>query len=232
MLVLTDHGRLSAVPSSSRLFKNYITRHFVHWLEFVTETLQLDCRPEDLILVRGTIKTLPCAWAVGAYLEEGSSLHEISVRVTAEGLATLGFDVTREHKAGQKFDYRVGFDGRAGKVEASSPEPKLPLIALADELPEVILERASASGATVEGRRNQCLFVQYFKAKPRTFFPLTKIVAGAGYSQHSHDGGSNSSRHSSSVTDADTDAYEIETEFRDSVSRLRRSHTQLLMNLP
>ena len=42
MLLLTDYGQLSAIPSSSRLFKKYIARHFDHWLEFVAETLQLD----------------------------------------------------------------------------------------------------------------------------------------------------------------------------------------------
>lgn len=185
-MILREPARMSAVPPVSLDFKSYMARHYMRWHEFVTQVLRLDYKPEDIILVRGTVKTTSKSWAVAAYLDDGNSMHEVSVHVKAGPVAGMGFDLASEHIGGRKFDYRIGAQ-MASRLDVEEADLILPLdsspvaprtrpqpITRAEEFPEAQYEEGPNSSAA-----DHCVFLQYFKLKPR--WPLSgKIVAHAG----------------------------------------------------
>lgn len=169
-----------------------MTRHYARWLEFVTQSLCLDYRPEDLIFVRGTVKTTPKAWAVGAYLEDGDSVHKVSVHMNAGAVARVGFDLASQRNAGRRFDYRIGLGDYDPLLDTAAPSPPTPAgsqsaNSSSADLPEVLLEQQAGYivSPPPAGPINQCIFLQYFKLKPRraVLGMFSKIVAGAGPDQ-------------------------------------------------
>lgn len=160
-------------------------RHHDSWYEFATnhETYGLACKPEDIILVRGTVKTT--AWALAAYLENGNHTHEVVFDGQAP-FASAGFKWSTSRQSSAKFECRLGpnddislrriHPGRlsiaSGKAAAGSYE---------DELPEILVQQQRGRDVSIDADNldNQCVFLGYYRIKYR-IFKFKKIDAAAG----------------------------------------------------
>lgn len=138
-----DYGVLCVVHQNTA-FPEYIRQHHSSWCD-LAQAIGLALRPEDIILVRGWLKT--SEWAIAAVLSEGHA-HTFSIGVdTGLSLAQAHLDI------GTSTEVDVPAIHRSGPIDAT------------------------------ERRRNQCLFLRYYKVKyrpgPLRFLGM-KIVAGAG----------------------------------------------------
>lgn len=117
----------------------------------------------------------------------------------------------------QKFDYRVGVDHRPTNPQLSpAPRDSVPspsgwpaAPSNVEQLPEAVLEIADPPPTLCSGPSDQCVFIQYFKFKPRrSLFSTFRIQAGAGHSQFPPD---DETDDSSGDVQMDTGEGEIES---------------------
>ena len=167
---------------SATVFRQYMRRNHDKWHEFASHVLTLDCRPEDIILVRGTVKT--SAWALAAYTDAEVRATDISFSGKAGSIATAGFQWSSARSSSAEFEQRVGPSNKGkGSIRAARSGKS---VARYKELPEIEYEkeRGLASSSDDENVKDQCVFLGHYKIKHRFLLPK-KIYAAAGDDEHS-----------------------------------------------
>ncbi|PSS35524.1 hypothetical protein PHLCEN_2v1518 [Hermanssonia centrifuga] len=153
ILVLKDDATKEGVLPN-KTWADYMRKHHPSWFQFAKDVLTLECKPEDIILVRGWTKTTE--WTVSAFQAEGRA-SRVAINGSISPAASVGFDVAFSHRGSWFTDHRSG--PRRDPAEFLSPyRTSLP--------------------------RNQCVFLAHYKIKYRKFsFLQPKIEAGAGPDQ-------------------------------------------------
>ena len=120
--------------------------------------MQLGVAKEDIILVRGWIKT--SGWAVAAFIEKGQS-HEITFNGQFGSLAQAGFSLAMTESTMMSVETRYG---PCRRTELSKS-----------------LQSSSTAGMELDTERDsrvQCVFLLFYKVKDRYILPK-KIIASA-----------------------------------------------------
>ena len=104
VLVLREPAFETSVSERSSEFKQYMLDNYPAWLDFARKE-GVDCSWDELIFVRGTIKTTP-SWAAGVYVCDGR-LVSASFGLAAGGIAKVGFDAKAEKRFRVPFHSRV-----------------------------------------------------------------------------------------------------------------------------
>ena len=76
------------------IFPSYMRRQYESWHAFATDGkhFALDLKPEDIIFVRGWVKSTE--WAVAAFLDKGTA-HELSIQAGIGSYAHAEVEVYR-----------------------------------------------------------------------------------------------------------------------------------------
>ena len=181
ILVLRDTAKKIATHSAT-CFRSYMRKNHESWYAFARDpdTYGLHAEPEDIILVRGTVKT--SSWALAAYTDAGTHAHAIAFNAKAGAVAGAGFKWSSTHSSSAQLEQRVG------PSDASPPVPPARNTGKAvarykDELPEVEFENSKGASPSLgaENAQNQCVFMGYYKIRYR--FWGKKISAAAGYDE-------------------------------------------------
>lgn len=175
-LILQDYATRSWIEPNSR-FTDYIRQYHDSWYAFATdpEKLGLECKPEDIVLVRGTMKT--SAWTVGAFLARDDRAHDFAAGGQIANVAGARLKFSSEHSLSHKCE------GRSGPIRKQlfTINPSSPL-SMPDDIDamDVVSERQEPQNIDYDAsRKDQCVFLSYYKVKYRRFLPK-KIVAQAG----------------------------------------------------
>ena len=112
LLVIRDDADKTSVLSSVDVAQ-YIRQNHDFWHRFAIDPAKygLDCKPEDIIFVRGTVKT--SAWAVAALKDRGHSIHDVSFSGQIGPFADAGFKVSSQNVTESTFEQRSGPSSRA-----------------------------------------------------------------------------------------------------------------------
>jgi hypothetical protein len=166
-LMLWDDATKSVVQQQSVQFRNYMRDNHDAWVEFVTQHLGVTCRPEDIVLVKGTIKT--SCWTVGAFLGCESRDHA----VTLNGQLGPLVDVDFTYHGSQNFTASpvISRSGPKSRIVSS----RKTLARLLGSIPHAFNNHRSPV-------KNQCIFVEYYKMKRRLFLPRKLEAAASGSS--------------------------------------------------
>lgn len=157
MVLAHNADREALLPS--RRMANYMRRNYASWHTFATETLDVDITKEEIIFVRGHVKTKE--WAVAAFVHEGRSA-QLTVNADAGSVASAAFsfshstDVTvpPERNQGPK-NKKHGHRRSHGGARRSATQHD-------------------------EDKADQCIFLHYYKLKVRLGFWTTVMKAAAG----------------------------------------------------
>lgn len=170
LLVLMDNATKSSLNLND-IFEEYMLRNHESWYSFARnpDTLGIRCSPEDIILVRGTVKT--SAWAVAAFFDAGNQTREVSFDGHFSEFASAGMKYWQLRKTVCSFEQRV-----------SPYNPTLPADSAATVRQPVpdLNEPDSPSKPYAD----QCVFLNYYKVKYRKFRPR-KLLANAKVSGQS-----------------------------------------------
>ncbi|CAL1702007.1 unnamed protein product [Somion occarium] len=130
---------------------DYIRQYHDSWFELATREGIHIRKKEDIILVRGWVKT--AEWAVASFSQKGRA-HEASLSAQFAPVAGGGLGYSYIHATQDSVQYRIGPD-----QEHRLALPYIP-------------------GSTPSKRRDQCVFLSYYKVKYRYILPR-KILAEA-----------------------------------------------------
>ncbi len=154
-LVLKDHATKASFGPNAP-FERYMLQHHASWHAFATDDRKLGirCAKEDLVLVRGTMKT--SSWTVGAFLGKIDRTQEVTVGAQVSAAAAAKFSLSSEYSEYHNCEQRSGpYDLLHGGDEHSDN---------------------SAEGRVAKRTKDQCIFLNIYKLKHRKLLP-TKIVA-------------------------------------------------------
>ncbi|KAI0820136.1 WD40-repeat-containing domain protein [Trametes gibbosa] len=159
----------------SKLFiVRYMREHFDSWLEFANEGLGIGLTPQEIFFVHGTQKT--CRWACGAFETHSRNVEgSLNAAFTPVGSIDVAVTFSSQDAARREYNYGPTVDAPAAGTEVAPIDP------------------ASAPF-------NQCIFLNYFKAKKRIQVWRPRFLqAGAGPHQLPDDGDSDDSGHNDAV---------------------------------
>lgn len=105
LLLLKDHATAQQIHPSSPHFINYMRKNYQNWCKFARDTRGLALEPEQLVLVRGWVKTTE--WAVAAFLHGGSE-QELSFQAEAGSFAKAKFSVAVSQNHSSSVLHRSG----------------------------------------------------------------------------------------------------------------------------
>ncbi|KAI0753577.1 hypothetical protein BC629DRAFT_1177844 [Irpex lacteus] len=198
-LDLKDHATKEWIELNPE-FSDYMRRNHDSWYTFVTDPgkLGLQCSPEDIILVRGTVKT--SSWTIGAFPGQTDRSNDIYGGGQVASIGKVKLRVERSHCESQKCVKRSG-PGRAPLrpiQSAVSQDLNVKEVDLRDQFQQ--------QDAWLV--KDQCIFLSYHKIKYRKLLPK-KIVANADPASFDTDNDSNSE--SSAVLGIDID-IDLDTE--------------------
>ncbi|KAF7789119.1 hypothetical protein EIP86_000054 [Pleurotus ostreatoroseus] len=185
ILVLVAAAKKTYVPHSNSM-TSYMGKNHASWYRFATNPNQLglELSPEDIVMVRGTIKT--ASWGVGAYINNGDTSHGVSFTAQMGQLAEASFEWSFTNQISAQFYHREGGLPRhpltpplCSNQEGSQRPDEL-------ELPEVLAERnlsqtaGDHSSTSIENKDNQCVFLNYYKIKHRlTLWQKIAVAVGS-----------------------------------------------------
>ena len=148
--ILKDGG-MGYKVSRSKAFQDYIQAHHMAWYEFATSRCHLDLRVQDLVLVSGFVKTNE--WTLTAY-NRRKTTHDLSFKVDTAGVTVVNADAgvsfndsandSPLHRSGPQHTAKTSGSKDSPLTKQNSPHPV-----------------------------NQCVFLQYYKCKPRAFGSTT-----------------------------------------------------------
>lgn len=184
LLVLRDHADKTLVVPSTDI-EQYISQFHDSWVVFAREVEKLSCDHEDIVMVRGTVKT--SAWTVAAFKQPGTRIADFELGAQVGSVLDMGI-------TGSSSVVEVGtFEFRTGPVKSSTLATLVPVRSKSSgrsrkyELPEIEVAEAmlkeAAAGALSESAkpRNQSVFIGCYRVKRRLGGLLPKkIVANAG----------------------------------------------------
>jgi hypothetical protein len=186
LLLLPNHGKISKL-SPNNPWTKYMKQHHTQWYKWAKTNRGWDLKPEDLILIRGTVLTTE--WTVAAF-QSTSSGHSVSFQGSFVSAGNVGFELSHETQTEGHVEYRRGPDPAS---RSPSPSPSTPhsgqdaLSLVPSGSSSLHLQHSrgeSLSSVSSNKQYNQCVFLPYYKIKYRIFpFHLLprKIEAGAGY---------------------------------------------------
>lgn len=185
-LDLKDHARRDWIERNSK-FTDYMRQHHASWYAFVTGSkVGLECSPEDIVLVRGTMKT--SSWNLGAFIGQEHRLHDISAGGDIASTATARLRITTEkNEAPQWLQRRSPHYARSQTSTSLPPNSSTQQFNPASSdnstssLQNSLHEKAPSLQNDIEPQKaakDQCIFLSYYKIKNRTFLPK-RIVAKA-----------------------------------------------------
>ncbi|KAI0092686.1 hypothetical protein BDY19DRAFT_925585 [Irpex rosettiformis] len=178
-VLLKDFSHKEYLRDSSAT-KRYILDHHDSWYNFASTVYTLDCKPYDIIFVKGFVKT--SAWSVAAYRGNPHSEQMISLSGSFGGIGSIGFDFDAKSSEGYLFDSRYGPGGRDIQTPTHFPRPSLSSEKGKgrEQLHEDNLATASSPDVTTPSNpSDQSVFVSYYKVKQRIWW-MKRIVANAG----------------------------------------------------
>ncbi|RDX44533.1 hypothetical protein OH76DRAFT_1421293 [Lentinus brumalis] len=155
LLLLKENAHKTYLDCGNHI-KRYMAAHIEHWYDFASECLGIDVQEQDILFVSGFTKTF--VWAEAAF-HSGSAQGELLVAAGCFAPAAGGeFRVTMSRARDASVASRIGPSQRVKK----------------DYTP---MDGAAAS----EAEFDQCIFLNYHKAKRRKpWRPLKVIRAAAG----------------------------------------------------
>lgn len=164
-----DDATKTVVEEDSQEFERYMLHNHQSWCKYAKESRGLPVKNEDIILVRGFVKN--SRWTVVAFPGGNTSAHEVTVKGTATSAVAMNISYT-SHRAvqGSHFQSR---DGPAGRMNTF---PQIPVLSKPPPS-QVRIASPQPAGGTMP--KDQCLFLNYYKLKYRTWLPRT-IRAAAG----------------------------------------------------
>lgn len=201
--MLWDDSTKTTVEEGSRLFEEYMVRHHGSWYEYARNKRGLSIKYEDIILVRGFIKT--STWTIAAFLGSTSRSHEVTINGRLGPFASVD----------------VGYSSCEESCSSISPRSGPPHRMKAEEIPvswssnprsSAICEPYHArSPDGSESIQDQCIFLNYYKMKRRRLLP-DQLTASAGEYGAQPRGGDSDSTFATPVVAADASDSEVETE--------------------
>ncbi|KAJ3552475.1 hypothetical protein NM688_g4134 [Phlebia brevispora] len=161
MLLLPEPADLEQITTNTK-FPKYMEQHHTSWVQYARK-IGFGCKPEDIVLVRGTMKT--SNWTVAAFQQDSRS-----GRASLNGSFTpVGLPV-----ASAGFNLALGQQTACHRDSRSRP----------------LLAGTILSGEPLS--KDQCIFLRIYKAKSRflrVWKPPKVMEAGAGPHQlPRHDG--------------------------------------------
>lgn len=143
--ILKDGGVEQRV-SRSTAFQQYIYTHHMAWHAFARRR-GVHIGVQDIVLVSGFIKTTE--WALAAY-DNQEAAHEFSLSINASSVFSAESSFSLEEKTHTGLRHRVGPCPQPGSSPTSPPDSPL-------------------TEKTFVRPHDQCVFLQYYKCKPRGF---------------------------------------------------------------
>lgn len=173
LLIVQDYVQKTSLMHHAKEVLRYIRQNHDSWYGFATgDNYGIHCDPEDIIMVRSTMKT--SAWAVAAFKDSGDRIHNLSFNVVGGPLGNAGFQLASQVAVQSSVEYR------AGPGHASLPETDPTAVSSITPLvnPYVLAEHkfAASRAIVLDPRRNQTVFLGYWKVRRRLAF-LKNIVA-------------------------------------------------------
>lgn len=119
VLLLREPAFETSVSERSTTFGSYMLDHYRSWLDFAKEQ-GIECSWDELILVRGTIKTTP-SWAVGVYVHDGTEVNA-SFDVAGGQFASVGFQATTTKSMQIPFRHRIASTPSTKDTDSTTKE--------------------------------------------------------------------------------------------------------------
>ncbi|KAI0088758.1 hypothetical protein BDY19DRAFT_144753 [Irpex rosettiformis] len=110
LLVLSGKGAKQELLRSNDIFTDYILKHHESWYE-LAKRRHHSVRPEDIIMVRGTIKASD--WTLASFASEADR-KEFTLQVKGGPSAYAGVSFVRSVVHAQSVDYRTSLDASWG----------------------------------------------------------------------------------------------------------------------
>ncbi|OCH86826.1 WD40 repeat-like protein [Obba rivulosa] len=150
ILVLQDAAAGTEVHNGRRM-ENYMRQNYEAWYEFAREKYGRDLQRDDIVFMRGWVKTTQ--WAVAAFAEggvSGSLMFNLGLP-----MASASLNVSGSHNVSASHLYRIG------------PERESQATVGADHL--IAAGPSSQPPIAAMPKADQCIFMMYYKIKPRRF---------------------------------------------------------------
>lgn len=212
MLVPRD-GAERHCAQACHSINQYIHLNHASWVHFANDVLGFTTKPDDIIFIRGTIKT--SAWIVAAVFENKERGHQISLQAQAGSLAEAGFHLSSSFASISSIEHRSG--PRRTRDGLLIPG-NTPYISPNTPIEDVTRKLMASTDTLVPGRkRDQPVFIGYYKLKSRKLWRGKKLVANAG--SHELPPGEDPSQ-SSDVAIADQDE-DVQVEMHPPPSQVR-----------
>ncbi|KAI0638712.1 hypothetical protein C8Q77DRAFT_1077109 [Trametes polyzona] len=159
-------------PSKHSL-ANYIRTHFEEWYNFSTGSgdsggLDLDISREDIIFISGTVKTED--WGLGAFVDSSAG-GEVSFQGSAGPFAQGSFNCSYTKKSQGNTEYRT--KPMSDSLSITHPSLAAESASLISHSPT----SSTLSGVSCTAKKDQCLFVHYYKMKKRLW--LSRFMQAA-----------------------------------------------------
>ncbi|TFY65309.1 hypothetical protein EVJ58_g2038 [Rhodofomes roseus] len=150
---------------SARRMKGYMKKNIDSWVHYATETLGMEKKLDEILFVKGWVKTTH--WAVAAFVDRAKNA-KVSVSGGIGAMAEVGVGLLVESSS-SSVDHHTGPGTRMVQVPQISPKRNNKK-SKNREQPEIVPK--------AELKANQCVFLHYFKMKRRLVLP-PKIEAAA-----------------------------------------------------
>lgn len=131
---------------------DYMLRHHASWYDLARDTLGMDLRSDEIIFVQGVVKTTD-RWALTAVTDSGEGV-EVHFSTDLGPYGNASFSFSRDRQASLSYPYRLG---RALTIDTSRDE--------------------GASTGRKATKKDQCIFIHYYKLKRRWYGP--KVIKAA-----------------------------------------------------
>ncbi|KAI0944756.1 hypothetical protein AcW1_002389 [Taiwanofungus camphoratus] len=151
LLVLKDAATKTILRRSARM-PDYMLRHHASWYDLARDTLGMDLRSDEIIFVQGVVKTTD-RWALTAVTDSGEGV-EVHFSTDLGPYGNASFSFSRDRQASLSYPYRLG---RALTTDTSRDE--------------------GASTGRKATKKDQCIFIHYYKLKRRWYGP--KVIKAA-----------------------------------------------------
>ncbi|THH02772.1 hypothetical protein EW026_g167 [Hermanssonia centrifuga] len=157
MLILKDTAR-KEIMFNNNTWKKYIRVYHASWVRYARDVRDHDLQPEDIILVRGWIKTTK--WTVAAFSASQTG-RVVSAKGRIDPFASAGCELS--------------FIGKTIMPARSRSGPRRSAVSCT-QLPECAT--SGTGGSSGLDKFDQCVFLFYWKTKHRRFIPMRIYAAG------------------------------------------------------
>ncbi|KAH9919626.1 uncharacterized protein B0H18DRAFT_630255 [Fomitopsis serialis] len=162
--VVVGSSAARAELHQARRMKAYMKKNIDSWVHYATEVLGMEKRLDEVLFVRGWVKTTH--WAVVAFVERAKNA-KVSVNGSFGAMAEMGGRLVVESSS-RSVKYHSGPESTTVQIPQVSPKRNK----------EGKNREVAEVGPKVEMKADQCIFLHYFKMKRRPVLPA-KIEAAA-----------------------------------------------------